>query len=108
MKKPADIVNHPRHYKGNGIETIDVIEAFDLGFRDGNAIKYILRAGKKASDSSDVKERHAARIEDLKKAQWYIAREIADYERRIEFWRKLDAKIARNNRRSAPKRRRKR
>lgn len=60
-----DIVNHPPHYKGNGIECIEVIEAFNLGFHLGNSIKYILRAGKKGN-----------RKEDLMKAMWYLEREI--------------------------------
>ena len=60
-----DNVNHPVHYMGKGIESIQVIEAFDLGFHLGNAIKYILRAGKKGE-----------RNEDLKKAVWYLQREI--------------------------------
>ncbi len=60
-----DNVNHPAHYKGNGLESIQVIEAFDLGFHLGNAIKYILRAGKKGDC-----------VEDLKKAVWYLQREI--------------------------------
>ncbi len=59
-----DKVNHPNHYQGKGLECIEVIEAFDLNFCLGNAIKYILRAGKKAH-----------RIEDLKKAIWYLERE---------------------------------
>ena len=59
-----DMVNHPAHYQSEGgLEVIDVIEAFGLGFCDGNAIKYILRAGKKGS-----------REEDLKKARWYLDR----------------------------------
>lgn len=56
---------NPSHYKSGGLECIDVIEAFRLGFRLGNAIKYILRAGKKGN-----------KIEDLRKAMWYIDREI--------------------------------
>jgi hypothetical protein len=60
-------INHPTHYGGadNPYEAIKVIEAHDLGFHLGNAIKYILRAGKKGDA-----------IEDLKKAQWYLEREI--------------------------------
>ncbi len=61
---PADPIN-PSHYKANGLEVIDVIEAFGLNFAIGNAIKYLLRAGKKGD-----------RLEDLKKARWYIDREI--------------------------------
>ena len=62
-----DVVNEPAHYKSaGGIEAIDVIESFGLGFHLGNAAKYILRAGKKGDA-----------IEDLKKAEWYLKREIA-------------------------------
>ena len=64
-KKP-DLVNHPPHYKAGGIEVIDFIEAKDLNFRLGNAVKYISRAGKKASDP----------VQDLEKAAWYLKREI--------------------------------
>lgn len=62
----SDLVDHPAHYKAaDGLEVIDVIEAFALNFRLGNAIKYVLRAGKKD-----------AIIQDLKKSIWYIQREI--------------------------------
>ena len=64
-KKP-DPVNHPEHYKAGGIEVIDFIEAKDLNFRLGNAVKYISRAGKKATDP----------VQDLEKAAWYLKREI--------------------------------
>lgn len=61
-----DPVNHPAHYTQHpsGVECIQVTEHFN--FNVGNAIKYLWRAGLK-SDSP---------IEDLKKAQWYVAREI--------------------------------
>lgn len=62
-------INHPRHYQGNGLEAITVIEAFNLGFSLGNAIKYILRAGNKG-----------CKIKDLKKSLWYIQREIESLE----------------------------
>lgn len=65
MAEAHDPVNAPTHYRGNGMEAIEVIEAFSLGFRLGNAVKYILRAGKKG----DV-------VEDLEKAAWYLKREI--------------------------------
>jgi hypothetical protein len=66
-----DNVNHPSHYQGkNGIESINVIEGFDLGFHLGNALKYILRAGKKGD-----------RVEDIRKAIWYLNREIARHEK---------------------------
>jgi hypothetical protein len=42
-KKEA--VNHPSHYHAaSGVEVIDAIEAWDLGFSLGNAVKYIARA----------------------------------------------------------------
>lgn len=68
MLVPADPVNHPTYYTRGGIETIDAIEAWDLGFHLGNAVKYISRAGHKDP---------AAVLEDLKKARWYLDREIA-------------------------------
>lgn len=63
---PDIAVDHPTHYQGNGLEVIEVIEAFGLGFNLGNAIKYILRAGRKTTD----------RDQDLRKAIWYIQHEI--------------------------------
>lgn len=60
-------VNHPPHYGGadNPYEVIKVIEAWELNFNLGNAVKYISRAGKK----EDL-------IEDLEKAIWYLKREV--------------------------------
>lgn len=60
-----EMVNHPEHYQANGLEAIDIIESFNLGFNIGNVIKYLLRAGKKESY-----------IQDLLKAKWYLEREI--------------------------------
>ena len=61
-----DLVNHPPHYKSpGGIEAIDVIESFGLGYHLGNAVKYILRAGKKGEAA-----------EDLEKCIWYLRREL--------------------------------
>ncbi len=69
ITKP-DMVNHPPHYiTESGIEAIDVIEAFELGFKDGNCVKYVLRHKRKASP-----------LEDLKKARWYLDRYIAEIE----------------------------
>lgn len=64
--KVPNAVDHPAHYNAHpaGIECIDVVEHF--GFNVGNAIKYLWREGLKG-----------AALEDLKKAEWYIAREIA-------------------------------
>jgi hypothetical protein len=61
----ADPVNHPAHYKVGGIETIDFIEAKELGYHLGNAVKYITRADHKGN-----------RLQDLQKAKWYIDRAI--------------------------------
>jgi hypothetical protein len=66
-----DPVSHPAHYTSGGIETIDAIEAWGLGFHLGNAVKYISRAGKKDP---------AKTVEDLKKARWYLDREIGRLE----------------------------
>jgi len=66
-----ETVNHPAHYQAtnNKYETIKVIDAWELGFSLGNAVKYISRAGKKGSA-----------VEDLKKALWYIEHEIKKLE----------------------------
>lgn len=56
----------PDYYKAKGVETIDVIEAFDLNFNLGNVIKYVLRAGKKQGEEKE---------KDLNKACFYICRE---------------------------------
>ena len=61
-----DPVNHPAHYTTGGIETIDFIEAKKLGYNLGNVVKYITRSGLKGNQ-----------LEDLRKAQWYLSREIA-------------------------------
>ena len=70
-----DMVNHPKHYKAkNGMEVIDVIEAFTANLsgyeatHTGNVIKYICR----------WKEKNG--LEDLKKAQWYLNRLIKNIE----------------------------
>lgn len=66
-KKEHDPVNHPSHYTSGKIETIDFIEDKGLGFHLGNAVKYITRAGKKDPTKT---------VEDLRKAIWYVTREI--------------------------------
>ncbi len=62
----TDNVNHPPHYKAHpsGVECIEVTEHFN--FCLGNAIRYIWRAGLKGEA-----------LEDLRKARWYLDREIA-------------------------------
>lgn len=63
-----DPVNSPKHYTSHpsGIEAIQVCEHHN--FCIGNAIKYLWRAGLKGDD--------AKRVEDLRKAVWYINREL--------------------------------
>ena len=58
-----DPVNSPGHYKWLPVEAIEITEHFS--FTLGNALKYILRADHKGKP-----------IEDLKKARWYLDREI--------------------------------
>jgi len=67
--KLHDPVNSPAHYTSSGIETIDAIEAWGLGFNLGNCVKYVSRAGKKDP---------AKFIEDLEKARFYLDREITN------------------------------
>lgn len=65
-------VNNPPHYGGadNPYEAINVVEAWSLNFNLGNVLKYIARAGKKGDA-----------LEDLKKARWYLEREITNLEK---------------------------
>lgn len=65
MRDAADNVNHPEHYTSHasGVECIAITE--HMNFCIGNAVKYLWRAGLKG-----------AAVEDLKKARWYIDREI--------------------------------
>lgn len=65
----SDNVSHPPHYANgwsNGAEVIDLTE--HLSFCAGNVVKYVCRAGRKDPDKY---------VEDLKKARWYLDREIA-------------------------------
>ena len=64
MERP-DIVNHPPHYTFGKIEIIDAIEDWQLGFHEGNVVKYVARAKYKGHE-----------LEDLEKAAWYLKRKI--------------------------------
>jgi hypothetical protein len=55
----------PNHYSGDSI--LLLIEEFSLNFNLGNVIKYAARGGKKNGES---------KLDDLKKASFYIRREI--------------------------------
>lgn len=68
----TEAVNSPSHYNTGTIEVIDYIEDKKLDFNLGNAVKYISRAGHKNASKT---------IEDLQKAQWYVARAIARLEK---------------------------
>ena len=68
-KDEVDMVNHPQHYQ-HGIEPIDYIESHNLNFNLGNVIKYISRAPYKGTE-----------LEDLKKAKWYLEREIKKHDK---------------------------
>ena len=66
--KEEDPVSKPKHYNV-GIEPIEAIESWGLNFRLANVIKYVARADHKNN-----------RLEDLKKARWYLDREISKHE----------------------------
>ena len=68
-----DNVSHPKHYGGkdNPYEAIKIIEAYNMDFKTGNVIKYLLR----------YKDKNG--IEDLWKAHWYLTRLIKEQEEKI-------------------------
>jgi hypothetical protein len=68
---PGDNVIYPAHYKTSDIQPIVAIEAWGLNFRLGNVIKYVAR------------HKHKNGLEDLKKALYYLDREIEQYERDV-------------------------
>jgi hypothetical protein len=77
-----DNVNHPKHYTNHpsGVECIEITE--HMNFCIGNAVKYLWRAGLKGEQ-----------VEDLRKARWYIDREIArilNNQKDPPFMRKAD------------------
>lgn len=67
-----DVVNHPSHYTRGNIEVIDFIEDQQLPYHLGNVVKYVARAGFKGD-----------KVEDLKKAQWYLNRYIRTLEKGV-------------------------
>ena len=65
-----DMVNSPPHYRGQGLESIEVIDAFvpdPYSYYMGNVLKYVMR-----SLSKNGKQ-------DLEKAKWYLDKMIGDY-----------------------------
>ncbi len=63
-------VKHPDHYNTGKIEVWDAIKEWKLGFLEGNVVKYVARAAHKGKE-----------LEDLKKAQQYLERRIAELEK---------------------------
>jgi|TARA_R110000824_G_scaffold114898_1_gene265725 hypothetical protein len=65
----SDPVNHPKHYTQGSLEYLDAVDGLQLGFYQGNIMKYVVR----------YKYKHAAqelRIQDLEKALFYLKRLI--------------------------------
>lgn len=71
-----EAVDHPAHYGGKDdpYEAVKVIEAWGLNFNLGNCVKYINRRMRKPS--TDM-------LEDLKKAMWYLNREIENTKKKF-------------------------
>ena len=69
FKPKKEMINHPSHYN-QGIEAIDYIESHRMDFNIGNVIKYVTRAKHKGTE-----------LQDLKKALWYLDREIKRLEK---------------------------
>ena len=82
IKDKIDNVNHPSYYTWLkdkcGIEVIDITRHMDFDL--GNVVKYVLRHGLKSEEGMSNKEKA---IEDLKKARWYLDKEIARREAKI-------------------------
>ena len=72
VQKANDAVHSPKHYTAGKFEVIEVIEDWNLNFRLANTIKYIARHKHKGKP-----------LEDLKKALWYLQREIDLHESNI-------------------------
>jgi len=69
----SDPIN-PSYYSAPGVVGVQLIDFIDhLPFARGNAIKYVFRAGRKSASSE---------LEDLKKAQWLINREVKKLSRK--------------------------
>jgi hypothetical protein len=71
-KTMTDTKTEPKHYTDFPITPIDAIEVWGVGFSIGNAIKYMARAGKKDGETT---------LDDLRKARWYLNREIERLEK---------------------------
>jgi hypothetical protein len=67
-----DAISKPIHYNYSTVQPIDAIEAWKLNFRLSNVIKYVARHRQKNG------------LEDLKKALWYLQREIDKYDPNVQ------------------------
>lgn len=72
-KNKETTVDHPNYYNTGKIEVIDFIEDQELNFNKGNVVKYLCRAGFKDDE-----------LTDLRKAEWYLQREIKRLEKVIQ------------------------
>jgi hypothetical protein len=63
-----ELVDHPAHYTSTKYEHVVVAESWNLGYHLSSSSKYVLRR--------DLKDKSAT-LTDLKKAMWYLDREIA-------------------------------
>jgi hypothetical protein len=71
MSDQYEQIDHPKHYQlAGGIEVIDIVE--HMPFNIGNAVKYLCRAGLKPGTDT---------LTDLRKAAWYVQREISRLEK---------------------------
>lgn len=70
--KENDVVNNPKHYTYGNIQTIDVIEDWNLTYHEGNVLKYLSRW------------KHKGGIVDLQKAKWYLERLISNHSQSCE------------------------
>ena len=80
-----DPVNNPEHYSyqlpdGCTLSCIDCCE--DMSFNEGNAFKYVFRAGRKTVDC----------LQDMKKALWYLKRELERRDQGIDTRSRLSAR----------------
>jgi hypothetical protein len=61
----------PTHYRTRNVQPIEIIDAYGLDFKRGNALKYLLRAGSKPGED---------KADDLRKAIWYLVCEMHSIE----------------------------
>lgn len=82
---------NPDYYKNYSIQVTDAINSWNLNWCQGNIVKYIVRAGKKSNDPRS----------DLKKALWYIQKELSKYGNTTEQNTTENNKQTKENRSSA-------